>query len=1380
MWRIFLSHSSKDNRYAWALKDWLVQRNPPLANEIFLDFDRHGIRSGTKWKDALRQASNRCEAVICLLSKNWEASKECYVEYRTAENLNKRIFAVRIDPYTGSDPTREWQQIDLVGDGPTTEIDVGDGQEPVALLTEGLRRLRDDLVGAGISPESFVWPPPDDENRIPYRGWDPLEEVDAAVFFGRDAQIVRGLDALRGMRKSGVETMFVVLGPSGTGKSSFLRAGLLPRVRRDDRNFLLLDIVRPQRNVLTGDTGLARSIHQTRKRLGLDTPSRGVISRACEDGDVGQLRRWLAETQRKADTLIPDKSKEAPSPTLVMPVDQIEELFGVDAGAEAPLFLKLIAALAYPADEAKGPSEESGPARPSEHEHEMSDGGLIVAATIRTDRYHALQTAPELSQVDSVVFDHLKPMPRSQFKEVIKGPGGRGVSGSQLRIEPALVDRLLDDCDEGADTLPLLALTLRKLFEDYADVERDIPEQAYHLTVNDYDHLGGMERVVQTVIDEILSAAPAEREDQLNVLRAAFIPWLATFTPGNDQPMRRVALWRELPTESYPLLEQFVAKRLLVKDKRESDREVVVEVALESLLRQWKELAAWLDDRRDDLINADALHRDAKSWDESGRKEAWLWEGERLLEAENLLAQPGFTDLLKSTHDFLNASRLRENARRAREEQRQEAERQAARARAVTRQETALRLTSQALGMIAGAQPGGDVRAFQQLLAADALASGTGVDDAVRSALMSRPGLRKIIQTDAAVRAVAFNSSGDRVVTGGDSDVLTMWDPHSGLPVGELTGHTDFVYAVSFSPDGRRIASGGYDRTIRIWDADTGRKIGDALTGHRGRVLAVAFGPDHHRVVSGGADNCVRLWDTDRGHQIGEPMRGHTGWVRSVGFSPDGRLVVSGGEDRTVRVWDVQSRHPVYQPLTGHTDVVHSVGFSSDGRHVVSGSADATVRVWDAKSGLPVGEPLSIDSGEVFSVALSPDDNSIVCGGVEGALRRFDVRGSQLVGPPLVGHEGWVWAVAYSTDGQRIVSGGADSTVRLWDAGFDGVGIDPVIGHQDVVSALAFFPDGASLISGSRDTTLRVWSANNLQPIAGPLHAHNSAVESVAISLDGQRLVTGSAGGTIRLWDAHTTEPIGRSLSGHTGSVRCVAFSPDGRRIVSGGEDGTLRLWDAGDGRSIAVSAIGHPGGVSTIAFRPDGRWIASGGADAAIRLWDAETGQAVGQPLIGHDGDVIVLNFNPAGDRIVSGGADARVRLWDIGVGDVVATPLEGHESSVLGAAFTPEGRRLISASADTVRLWDARDGRAIADPLDVPRRTVYEVAFSPDRRQVVLAGDQTLQMLKAPVGWVDSLRNRVASNMSHAQWRQWISADIEYAPGCPGLPVPADEPAS
>jgi hypothetical protein len=174
-----------------------------------------GIAAGDRWKDALRAAADRCESVICLLSPNWEASPECSAEFRFAEYLGKRIFTARISLAEIRDPTLEWHQVTLVGDGPTTSIDIGDGGEHVEFTDDGLARLHRGIAAAGIGAKTFSWPPPDDPDRAPYRGWQPLEQRDAAVFFGRDAQIVSGLDELAGMRNARRDTLFVILGPGG-------------------------------------------------------------------------------------------------------------------------------------------------------------------------------------------------------------------------------------------------------------------------------------------------------------------------------------------------------------------------------------------------------------------------------------------------------------------------------------------------------------------------------------------------------------------------------------------------------------------------------------------------------------------------------------------------------------------------------------------------------------------------------------------------------------------------------------------------------------------------------------------------------------------------------------------------------------------------------------------------------------------------------------------------------------------------------------------------------------------------------------------------------------------------------------------------------------
>jgi TIR domain len=630
MSKVFLSHSSRDNRQAIAVKASLIEHEPRLAEEIFLDLDaRTGIRPGERWKEALKKANDRCEVVICLLSKHWLNSHECQVEFRYAENLHKTILCARLESVPDTNITSEWQRCDLFpAHGPTTHVDIADGEPPVVLDTVGFQRLLDALRNLGIGAEHFPWPPPNDPDRAPYRGWAPLEEADAAVFFGRDGQILRGLDVLHRMRTLGVGSLFVILGPSGAGKSSFLRAGLLPRLRRDDRRFLPLGIVRPERDVLAGANGFAKAVYAARKAHGLTDPALGDIETACAE-QPEHIRQLLGELQETAHAQLVDRGEDAAPPTLVLPLDQAEELLS-EGERQAGLFLRLIRNLVTPSDGKRL--------------------DLIVAASIRSDRFEALQTRPELADVEIEAFAELKPMPAEQFKEVITGPAERATqAGRPLELRPELVDTILEDCKEGSDTLPLLSLTLSRLYEKYGSSGR--------LTLAHYERMGGLRRVVQTVIDGILDPNLEVRRSQLESLRTAFIPWQVTINPINDKPMRRGARWSDLPQASQPLIDAFVANRLMVKDKREGEE--VAEVALESLLRQWDDLAGWLDEERENLKTAYDVERAAAAWDARDRDEAWLLAGSRLAAADLVVQLPGYDQLLACAGGFLAASHQR-------------------------------------------------------------------------------------------------------------------------------------------------------------------------------------------------------------------------------------------------------------------------------------------------------------------------------------------------------------------------------------------------------------------------------------------------------------------------------------------------------------------------------------------------------------------------------------------------------------------------------------------------------------------------------------------------------------------------------------------------
>jgi len=468
---------------------------------------------------------------------------------------------------------------------------------------------------------------------------------------------------------------------------------------------------------------------------------------------------------------------------------------------------------------------------------------------------------------------------------------------------------------------------------------------------------------------------------------------------------------------------------------------------------------------------------------------------------------------------------------------------------------TALRLASEGQAMFAGLRPGGEVRALQELLASQRVASvaGPGV---LFPAVFRRRDTLKIIPASDRVMSVAVSPDGRRIVAASPDGRLRLWAADTGQPLGApLTGHTDRVNSVAFSPDGHRITSASDDKTVRIWDADTGQPIGGPLTGHTDWVNSVAFSPDGHRIASASEDATVRVWNADIGPLDGAPIPGGNG---PVAFSPDGRYIVSGSTDNTVQLWEAGTGKPAAPTFTT-SDRVKGLAFSPDGRQIRTVSADGMLQLWYADTRQSIGQPMALEKRlNLENVAFSPDGHRIAsCCSSDGALHLWDADTLK----PIRELKNNIsrGAFAFSPDGHRIVVGYGGS-VRLWNPDTGQPLGPPHTGHTGTVNSVAFSPDGHRIASGSRDKTVRIWDADTGQPIGGPLTGHTGTVNSVAFSPDGHLIVSGSADRTVQLWNADTGQPIGGPLTGHTTSVNSVAVSPDGHLILSA-DDHTLRLW---------------------------------------------------------------------------------------------------------------------------------------------------------------------------------------------------------------------------
>jgi formylglycine-generating enzyme required for sulfatase activity len=574
---IFISHSSKNSAEAERLRDWLESQGWGRS-QVFLDLQ--DLKSGDSWRDVLNAMGDK-EAVIVCLSNEWLGSHECVREFTQAQERGKPILPIFVAPVTVPIPRF------------ITDLQIGD-----ATKEDGFQSLRDSLLAKRITPQSFSWPPQNDPTRSVYRGLQALDVQDAAIFFGRDADIARALDELRRLRGGAPQRLLVILGASGAGKSSFLRAGLIARLKRDDENFLVLPIVRPERAAISGAQGLAASISTA--------PGRAISINSAADlaGAFAELRGPVMERLAR-NAAAARETHTAKPPTLIIPLDQAEELFGADH-AERAKFCEIVS------------------------EAITQDGNALLVATIRSDSYESLQNG--LLPDRQTPFT-LPAISAGSFQEIIEGPAR--LAKPPLSVEPALTQQLLTDLN-AADALPLLAFTLERLQSQYGADGK--------LTLTDYrDKLGGLSGAIQSAVNAVLGAQP--RKNELALARRLFVPSLVQV--DQDGVKRRVARRQDLPAEVQTLADRFVAQRLLVTDAAN------IEVAHEAILRQWPALSGWITEERGALVVIDSVRAAAREWRDHAerrgnqRGESWLaHRGDRLKDAEKIAARADFASAI--------------------------------------------------------------------------------------------------------------------------------------------------------------------------------------------------------------------------------------------------------------------------------------------------------------------------------------------------------------------------------------------------------------------------------------------------------------------------------------------------------------------------------------------------------------------------------------------------------------------------------------------------------------------------------------------------------------------------------------------------------------
>lgn len=1178
----------------------------------------------------------------------------------------------------------------------------------------------------------------------PYKGLNFFAVTDAHLYFGRNAltdEVVR----LLAESHQGNNRFLIVIGASGSGKSSLVRAGVVPALSNGaiaGSEHWLIKILTPTEHPLKA---LAVALSEGES----DKATLQLMDDLTSDARVLDLR---------ASKLLANVG--LPSARLLIIIDQFEELFTLCKDLEERR--------AY-IDNLLKAAQTTGP--------------TIVILTLRADFYrHCLEHEPLRPLLEHNT-KTVGPMRRAELREAIVGPA----AANNWHFEPGLVELFLDDVGDEPGALPLLSHALRETWEH---------RQGHTLMLASYSQIGRVQGAIATTADRILAGLDIE---QKLVAKRIFLR-LTELGEGAEDTRRRVRLDEFLPTGEEPqdveqVLKILADARLIITHGAEA------EVAHEALIREWPLLREWLADDREGLRVHRRLTECANEWQHAQFDQGILYRGLRLDQAFAWIQEHPreLNDLeqrfLETSQSAVQAAEKAEAAARTRELEQQrllaegeakraelaEARTKEAEAHAKEQRITAIKLTrirnflivavivALFLATLAGlfgiqsnrnaAQAEVSARlANAERLAVQArfLSESTNphdLDVALLSAseavkltllregyVLANAELALVESIDAAQRNqwqlvlalphpasvswVAYSPDGQLLVTASDDSMVRVWDVKSGKLVHQLADHTVSVKSAAFSPDGKLIASASEDRTVRIWSVAIGKQVGQ-LTGHTASVMSAMFSPDGQQIVSASADQTVRIWDVDSGKQVRQLM-GHTGTVWSAVFSPDGQQVVSASEDGTARIWERASGKEVHQ-LVANKGAIWAAAFSPDGQQIVSAEEDNRMRVWNVAS----GKELHIFYSEIGGIRLasfSPDSQQIV--GADGGLVRLWNAASEKEVRQPISHTVTIRSVAFSPDGQQIVSASEDGMVRIW-AATAAKSVRQLLGHTASVRSAAFSPDGERIVSASEDTTMRIWDAKSGQ-VLGRLTGHADSVRAAVFSPDDQLILSASEDQTVRIWHAKTGKEV-RQLIGHEGAVWSAMFSPDGQQIVSGGQDTTVRIWDVVSGKQVR-QLTGHEQGVWSVAFSPDGERVVSASEDGAVLLWDVASGQQVRQ-LLGHLYSVWSVAFSPDGQQIVSAGEDGTVRIWDVASGQEVRQLL-GHTTGVRSAVFSPDGQQIASASADkTIRIWDVGSGKAIRQLLGHTER-VLSVTYSPDGQQIMsTSADMSVRLWGASI---------------------------------------------
>ena len=1182
----------------------------------------------------------------------------------------------------------------------------------------------------------------------PYKGLRAFEEADAKDFFGREDFVKLLLDRLNDCADNhsanqevlGQGRFLAVVGPSGSGKSSLVKAGLLPALRQGQspgsEKWFMAE--------MTPGSHPMEELEAALLRVAINPPA----------SLLDQLRGGERGILRSVKRILPDD----PQVELLLVIDQFEEVFTLveDPAIRQPFLDGLLTAVS------------------------ASDSRLRVVLTLRADFYDQPLLYTGFGELLRQHTEVVLPLNADELAEAIRSPAGRvGVA-----FEEGLVSTIVAEVNKQPAALPLLQYALTELFDRHQDGL--LTQAAYKAT-------GGVLGALSRRADELYERlTPAGQE----IARQVFLRLvtLGERTSANGlfaTATRRRVLRSELETIAAGkvgmhgdgqepdvlahMLEIFGRHRLLSFDRDPLSRTPTVEIAHEALLHEWRRLHDWIEASQADLRMQRVLARSALDWEQAGREASYLLRGERL---DQFAFWMESTELALNLNErvFLEASLADRETRRAAESTRQAREaRLEKRARRFLRALVVVLLlaTLGSLGLAWMARKQGRLAISRELAV---MAINNQEVDPERSILLSLQALRVAYTRqaeDALHRAVpasrvrmAWNGYADdalsveyspdgTTIAAASSDEVFVWETGDAQMVLSLPGRV-----ARYSPDGSRLAAGAADGTLTIWDLATREKV-HTLNGHSDWIDYVQFNPDGRMLVSHSLDDTFIVWDTETGEKLftSNVRTGGFETLYSVAFSPDGRLLVTqdvySSDQVNWKVWGVDQDWALLNQFSGYPFFV----FSPDGRWLVApgGKFLRDIILWDLSEmsdadrailNLPALEPIRVPAEHdnvLVGFAFSPDGNLLATAGLDGTAKVWEISPDGLILlMTLSGHESGVVDAAFSPDGTRLATASLDGSVRIWDITPNGASEwFTLAAHSDRIHRFGLSADGKYLATASEDGTAKVWDLASGQELVA-IRDPDGPLFGVDITPDGSRLATGGTDNVARIWKLNLASGAAKAellhtLTGHAGGppvggifdgLNSVVFSPDGTKLATGGVDKFAKVWDVETGQELLSVLVDTDGsGVTRLAFSPDSRFLATAsddlpsGSSLAI-IWDIASGRKV-STYTGHNqtGRIGGIAFSPDGKRIASGGSEGTLKIWDASTGEELLN-LSGHTSTVTGVDFSPDGKYLVSASPDgSARIWDATTGEELQSYTS-PGGPFINARFTPDGKNVIISG--------------------------------------------------------